>query len=86
MGDSFIPRIAFENADDESTVFLALAHYVRHLVGHITIGHLGAVDELSRTASLMKEIHENAHTRQEFGPIPSDEEIAEELRNLGENN
>ena len=81
MAESFIPRIAFENEDDESTVYLALLHYARTLTGSMLMGRMGAVSELAHTVELLKEIHESAHTRQTFGPIPSDEELAEFLEN-----
>lgn len=81
MSDSFIPRIAFENDDDRSTVYLALVHYVRHQTGNVLMGRMGAVSELANAASLLKEIQEDAHARETFGPIPSDEDLSAFLEN-----
>lgn len=82
MAESFIPRIAFENEDDQSTVYLALVHYARHQTGNILMGRMGAVSELANAASLIQEIQEAAHTRETFGPIPSDDEIADALAQM----
>ena len=81
MSDSFIPRIAFESDDDRSTVYLALVHYVRHQTGNVLMGRMGAVSELANAASLLKEIQEDAHARETFGPIPSDEDLSAFLEN-----
>lgn len=85
MPESFIPRIAFENSDDETTVYLALVHYARHQTGNILLGRMGAVSELANAASLIKEILENEHARETFGPIPTDEDLAEFFENGDEN-
>ena len=81
MSDSFIPRIAFENDDDQATVYLALVHYARHQTGNVLMGRMGAVSELANAASLIKEIQESAHARETFGPIPSDEDLSAFLEN-----
>ena len=75
MSSSFVPRISFENDDDQATVYLALVHYARHQTGNILLGRMGAVAELANAASLIKEIQENAHARETFGPIPTDDDI-----------
>lgn len=72
----FVPRISFENEDDQSTVYLALVHYVRLQTGNILSGRMGAVSELANAASLVREIQENAHVRETFGPIPTDDELS----------
>ncbi len=81
MSDSFVPRIAFENSDDEATVYLALVHYIRLQTGNVLMGRMGAVSELANAASLVKEIQESAHVREEFGPIPTDEDLSRFLEN-----
>ena len=81
MSDSFVPRIAFENRDDEATVYLALVHYIRHQTGNVLMGRMGAVAELANAANLVKEIQENAHARETFGPIPTDEDLSKFLEN-----
>lgn len=81
MSESFVPRIAFENSDDESTVYLALVHYIRLQTGNVLMGRMGAVSELANAASLVKEIQEAAHVREEFGPIPTDEDLTRFLEN-----
>ena len=81
MSDSFVPRIAFENSDDESTVYLALVHYIRLQTGNVLMGRMGAVSELANAASLVKEIQEAAHVREEFGPIPTDKDLTKFLEN-----
>ncbi|UYL87498.1 hypothetical protein SEA_RICKROSS_9 [Streptomyces phage RickRoss] len=79
--ESFVPRIAFENSDDEATVYLALVHYIRLQTGNVLMGRMGAVSELANAASLVKEIQENAKCREEFGPIPTDEDLSRFLEN-----
>lgn len=81
MSDSFVPRIAFENSDDEATVYLALVHYIRLQTGNVLMGRMGAVSELANAVSLVKEIREAAHVREEFGPIPTDEDLRRFLEN-----
>lgn len=76
MSGSFIPRIAFENEDDQATVYLALVHYARLQTGNILVGRMGAVSELANAASLIKEIQEAARVREEFGPVPTDEDLS----------
>lgn len=85
MSESFIPRIAFENEDDQATVYLALVHYARHQTGNVLLGRMGAVGELANAASLIKEIQENAHARETFGPIPTDDDMARFFENGDEN-
>lgn len=85
MSNAFIPRIAFENEDDESTVYLALLHYARTLTGNMLMGSMGAVSELAHAVELIKEISESAHARQTFGPIPTDEDLSAFLENGDEN-
>lgn len=85
MSQGFIPRIAFENEDDESTVYLALLHYARTLTGNMLMGSMGAVSELAHAVELIKEISENAHARQTFGPIPTDDDLSAFLDNGDEN-
>jgi len=85
MSGSFIPRISFENEDDQSTVYLALVHYARLQTGNILLGRMGAVGELANAASLIKEIQENAHARETFGPIPTDDDLNAFFENGDEN-
>lgn len=75
MSGAFIPRISFENEDDQATVYLALVHYARLQTGNILVGRMGAVAELANAADLIKEIQEAARVKEEFGPIPSDEDL-----------
>ncbi|QBZ72841.1 hypothetical protein SEA_FORTHEBOIS_9 [Streptomyces phage Forthebois] len=81
MSASFVPRVAFENSDDEATVYLALVHYIRLQTGNVLMGRMGAVSELANAASLVKEIQESAKCREEFGPIPTDEDLTKFLEN-----
>lgn len=81
MSGDFIPRISFENEDDQSTVYLALVHYIRHQTGNVLMGRMGAVSELANAASLVKEIQESAHAREAFGPIPTDDDLSAFLDN-----
>jgi len=85
MSGEFIPRISFENEDDQATVYLALVHYIRLQTGNVLMGRMGAVTELANAASLVKEIQEAAHVKETFGPIPTDDDLKAFFDNGDEN-
>jgi len=85
MSGEFVPRISFENEDDQATVYLALVHYIRLQTGNVLMGRMGAVAELANAASLVKEIQEHAKARETFGPIPTDDDLAAFMDNGDEN-
>lgn len=86
MASEFIPRLTIRDARDEALIFAALVDMAHKSTVRMSVD-VSEIDTLRRTVELLECVRDNAIQRaanEEFGPVPSDEEIAEELRNLGE--
>lgn len=85
MANEFIPRLTIRDASDEALIFAALVDFAHKSAAGLAfdLKHLPA---LRRTVELLEAVKDSGIQRvanETFGPVPSDEEIAEELRNLG---
>lgn len=83
MADT-IPRITVPDSEDAATVTVALMHYAHRIAARCTangdLDHF--INELRRTVDLLETVvHDQAQRVAEgqFGPVPTDEEITEEL-------
>lgn len=86
MASEFTPRLTIRDASDEALIFAALVDFAHKSAAGLSVD-IGQLPTLRRVTELLECVRDNALGRaanEEFGPIPSDEEIAEELRNLGE--
>ncbi len=86
MASEFFPRLTIRDPRGEAFIFPAPVDMAHKSTVRMSVD-VSEIDTLRRTVELLECVRDNAIQRaanEEFGPVPSDEEIAEELRNLGE--
>jgi len=84
-----IPRITIPDTDDEGLVAQALIMFAEESVNRIQMGDERRIEQLRRASELLSEIYNAAvapKAAAEFGPVPSDADIAKALDEFGGEN